>query len=70
MIAQTLARIAQNQTLIPWMSGAGLIFFLTFFVGMLVWTARPRNQTLYQSMGWMPLDGNEQLKSLPSGEKS
>lgn len=56
MISRTLAQIATHQTWIPWVTCMGLIIFLAFFVGMLVWTARKENQLLYQDMSRMPLE--------------
>lgn len=56
MISRTLTQIAANQSLLPWMTCMGLVIFLGFFVGVLVWTTLKRNRALYQSMSEMPFE--------------
>ncbi len=56
MIAKTLSEIAAHQASILWMTCGGLLIFVAFFVGMLMWTSQRRNQQLYRSLSRMPLE--------------
>lgn len=56
MIAETLSKLATDQTLIRGVSCAGLLCFLAFFIFMFFWTSQQRNQQLYSSLSQMPLE--------------
>ena len=63
MISKALTEIATNQTSIPWMTCLGLLIFVAFFVGVLVWTSRPANAPLYRAMSLIPLEDNEGIRN-------
>ncbi len=60
MIAKTLARIAAGESWIPWTTCLGLLIFFSFFVCILVWTARRQNRVLYHAMSRLPLEDEVQ----------
>jgi cbb3-type cytochrome oxidase subunit 3 len=55
-MSQVLTALVSQESTLKVMVCMGLIFFVTFFVGLIVWTGRKSQRPVYQSMSEMPLD--------------
>ncbi len=58
MKARVLAELAASNTVIPLMTCLALVIFLSFFIGMLLWTRRKESHLLYKNMSQMPFEEN------------
>ncbi len=65
MMSRVLSQIAQQNTLIVLMTCAGLMIFLSFFVGMLIWVYQRRRHEHFAEMSRMPLEASESLGANP-----
>ena len=59
MTSRVLSQMANTQAILPWSTCIGLVTFLGFFMGMLIWVFLRRNQPVYETVSRYPLQDDE-----------